>query len=308
MVAATGGHLAELVRLSPRLVDLPHPRLWVTFDNVQSRTLLEGQDVIYVPFTAPRDLRAVAQNTANARRIYAGVDCRSVVSTGSAIATAFMPAARLKGIECFYVECSARTHGPSLTGRILSAVPGVRRYTQFEQWARRGWQYRGSVFDSFVPSPLQRPAPERLRVVVTVGTLAFSFRRLFARLAEILPSDAEVLWQTGQTPVDGLPLDARPFVPPDELDAAMRRADVVIAHAGIGSALAALDAGRPPVLVPRLREHGEHVDDHQLQIAESLSARGIAWTSSVEGLTLDLFLRAANQRVDAGAGSPISLR
>lgn len=307
MVASTGGHLAELVRLSPRLEQLPDRRLWVTFDTIQSQTLLADEDALFVPFTAPRDVRRVVANARHARAILNAYPVSAVVSTGAGIAGSFLPLASRRGIPTHYIECSARTHGPSATGRLLGLFRGVQRYTQFERWSNQSWRYPGSVFDTFDATPRVEHVADPLRVVVTVGTLSFSFRRLFSRLLEILPPDAEVLWQTGQTPVDDLPLVASPFVAPDVLDAAMRRADVVIAHAGIGSALASLDAGRPPILVPRLKRHAEHVDDHQLEIAQTLSDRGIASNLAVGDLDLESILAVAGRRVRISEGRPLSL-
>ncbi|HET8725923.1 MAG TPA: glycosyltransferase, partial [Alphaproteobacteria bacterium] len=94
--------------------------------------------------------------------------------------------------------------------------------------------------------------------------------------AALLPRDVEVLWQTGHTPVEGLDINARPFVPASELDRAVLEADGVIAHAGCGSALMALTAGKCPVLVPRDPRHDEVVDMHQIEIARWLGGRGLA--------------------------------
>lgn len=307
MVAATGGHLAELVRLSPRLHELDDPRLWVTFDTIQSRTLLHDEDAIYIPFTAPRDIVAVMRNVGNAQKILSRYNVTAVVSTGSAVAASFIPLAWTKKIPCFYIECSARTDGPSVTGRALGAFPGVHRFTQFQRWETKRWAYAGSVFDSFVGID-REPAPrDGLRVVVTVGTLDFSFRRLFERLVEIIPAGSNVLWQVGKTPVDDLDITPTPFVAPDDLDQAMREADVVVAHGGIGSALAALDAGRAPILVPRRKQHGEHVDDHQLEIADTLTARGVAFTAEADALTLDHLLAAAARQVTSDERRPMNL-
>lgn len=84
----------------------------------------------------------------------------------------------------------------------------------------------------------------------------------------------------------------------------MRRADVVVAHAGTGSALAALDAGRCPVLIPRERAHGEHIDDHQRQIAAELELRGLAIHRSVESLTYADLEQAAGRSVRARSDVP----
>jgi UDP-N-acetylglucosamine--N-acetylmuramyl-(pentapeptide) pyrophosphoryl-undecaprenol N-acetylglucosamine transferase len=51
-------------------------------------------------------------------------------------------------------------------------------------------------------------------------------------------------------------------------------ADVIVCHAGVGSLMTVIDCGRRPVAIARRRQFGEHVDDHQLEIASELSGRG----------------------------------
>jgi UDP-N-acetylglucosamine--N-acetylmuramyl-(pentapeptide) pyrophosphoryl-undecaprenol N-acetylglucosamine transferase len=140
------------------------------------------------------------------------------------------------------------------------------------------------------------------RIVVTFGTQRrFGFERAARRLAALLPAvaapDAEVLWQTGATDLTGTGISGRAHVPPTELAAAIATADLVIAHAGVGSALAALDAGRCPVLLPRLRRHGEHTDDHQLQIATDLHRRQLAIARAPDALTAADLHAAAAMRI-----------
>ncbi|GIL37161.1 hypothetical protein PDTK01_32360 [Phycicoccus sp. DTK01] len=116
----------------------------------------------------------------------------------------------------------------------------------------------------------------------------YGFRRAVERLDALLPRvcapDVEVLWQTGATDVTGLGIAGRDRVPAPELRQAVREADLVVAHAGVGSALVALDAGRVPVLLPRRASHGEHVDDHQQLIGRHLDERGIALGREVADL------------------------
>ena len=45
LVASTGGHLVELMRLRPRLTGIGDEVTWVTFDTPQSRSMLAGEDV-----------------------------------------------------------------------------------------------------------------------------------------------------------------------------------------------------------------------------------------------------------------------
>lgn len=303
LVASSGGHLAQLHQLRPRLCGVDAEVSWVTFDTPQSRALLAGEDVTYVTPTSTRDYLNVLRNTLPAERLLRDKRITSVVSTGAGVALSFLPIARARGIEACYIESATRAAGPSATGKLLSRVPGVKLFAQHPSWADERWQYRGSVFDGYEAS---NGRPPRLdRVVVTLGAhQRFGFRRLVERLLQILPPDADVLWQTGGTDVTGLGIEARPFIAADELDDAVRDADVVISHAGIGSTLAALEAGRRPVIVPRDPRHGEHVDDHQLQIADELGRGTTAVVRTVEDLALEDLLHASSYRVSRASHPP----
>ena len=295
-VASTGGHLNELRQLVPRLDPPPQRVEWVTFDTKQSRSQLAGERVHFVRPTVTRDARAIIANVRPALRILRAVRPSAVVSTGAGVALSFLPLARAMGIPAHYVESATRLSGPSSTGRLLAAVPGVRTYTQDRRWESRSWLYRGSVFDAYEAAP-PRPAPDVLRrIVVVLGTNPYGFRRLLDRLVEILPPGVEGVWQTGVTDPDGLPIDAHRTLPAHELHGAMERADVVVAHAGIGAALAALEHGRIPVLVPRRQDRGEQIDDHQLVVAAELADRGLAVCAEPDTLDLAVLTEAARLR------------
>jgi UDP-N-acetylglucosamine transferase subunit ALG13 len=114
-------------------------------------------------------------------------------------------------------------------------------------------------------------------IFVTLGTHEQPFDRALD-LVTALADREELLIQHGAT-------RARPSLPRIEwlayldwepLTLWMRDAEVVITHAGVGSAVTAIRAGKKPVLVPRLARFGEHVDDHQLQLAKRLAEFGLA--------------------------------
>jgi UDP-N-acetylglucosamine--N-acetylmuramyl-(pentapeptide) pyrophosphoryl-undecaprenol N-acetylglucosamine transferase len=295
-VASTGGHLAQLFELASRMNGLKEDRLWVSFDSEQARTLLDGEKKIFIPYIAERDVVGVLRALGHAHQImHSSRSVTAVVSTGSAVALSFLPYAALKGIEAHYIESAARVGHPSLTGRVLQNVPGVRLYRQYPHLATGRWRYGGSVFDGF-QGVCVKPRVVK-RVVVTVGTDK-PFRRLIEAAAAILPPDIEVLWQTGPTPTDGLGIDARPFLPASVLKQSVRDADAVIAHAGCGSALMALMAGKYPVLVPRDPLHsGEVIDVHQIEIAHRLSQQGLAFECTADELTFADIERAAARAV-----------
>lgn len=305
LVASGGGHLKQLKNLADRIPWVSDSRAWITVDNPHSRTLLEDErEVIFVPSAGSRDVVAAIVNARLVRaRIRAGAFTHAL-STGASLAVSILPLARAAGARCHFVESAARVGGPSLSGRVLAYVPGVHRYTQYRNWAKRGWTYAGCVFDPFEPGvPI---APPRLhRVVVTLGTLErFAFRSLVDRMVDILPPATDVLWQTGCTRVPDLNICVRPTLPAAELSAIMASADVVVAHSGVGSALSALEAGKVPILVPRRLHRHEHVDDHQEQLARELAERGLARWLEVEQLTLSALLEASTARLEPSSMSP----
>ncbi len=220
------------------------------------------------------------------------------VSTGASIALAVLPLASRAGTDCYYVESATRTNGPSLTGRLLKSFHSIHLNTQHERWANRRWAYQTSVFDGFRSLPIANPASPR-RVVVSLGMhKGFGFRRLLEQLVRIIPGDIDVLWQVGYTDASGLGIKSRVSLPATELSLAMAESDVVITHAGIGSAISALTAGKRPVFVPRRKQFKEHIDDHQVLIACELDSRGLAFHAEADELQWEEIMRAASWRVE----------
>jgi hypothetical protein len=288
LVASTGGHLKELHHLHGRLSGIDGPFHWVTFDTPQSRSLLEGETVDFVPFVGGRDPVNVTRNLAAARRVLRDRAIDAVVSTGSAVALPYFALARLRGLRCHYVESAARIEGPSLTGRLISSIPGVHRYAQYPGWSGGRWGYGGAVFDAFERRPRAAPAAERLaKVVVTLGTYrGYGFPRLVRRLLEILPATSEVLWQTGDTDTRELGIEGHYAIPER-------------------TALAAFEVGKCPLLVPRRVSLGEHVDDHQTQVAGELGERGLSVSVEADELGYeDLVAAAAGQVAMLSAPPP----
>lgn len=64
------------------------------------------------------------------------------------------------------------------------------------------------------------------------------------------------------------------FIAPDDFDDYVRRARLIVSHAGMGSIISALDAGKPIVVVPRIAKLGEHRNEHQLATADALEKLG----------------------------------
>jgi UDP-N-acetylglucosamine--N-acetylmuramyl-(pentapeptide) pyrophosphoryl-undecaprenol N-acetylglucosamine transferase len=302
-VCSGGGHLKQLAALSSRLGVPVEDQLWSTFDNGLSRSLLKGREVVYMHYAAPRDAVPIIRNVDVARRIFREHNVSAVVSTGSSPAVSFFSIAALNGVPRYYIESAARADGPSLSGNFVGRIAGTNTFTQYPAWSDEKWQFRGSIYDAFTPntSRVERPIT---RAVVSLGTQeTYAFPRLIDRLAPLLQG-VEVLWQVGATDVSAHGIDGRHTVPHDEIQAAVANADLVIAHSGTGAALTALEAGKAPVLVPRLARFGEHIDNHQLQIGTELARRDLAVFAHPEQLTKKLLLGAASRSVDVVENPP----
>lgn len=313
-VATTGGHLAELRDFYDRL-PADDGAVWVTHENEQSRSLLAGFVVEYVPYVRVHKTSDVLRCLPDAHRIRSTYKLTRAISTGSGIAVGYLPYLAARGVECHYIESAARVTGPSLTGRILQWVPGIRVYTQYASWARGRWRYGGSRFDGLEPVRRDREPGKTLRVVVTVGTATeYPFRRLVDGLVDLLAPDGplqqatgrtvDVTWQTGCTPVDDLPIEATPFLSAADLHAALWQADLVICHAGAGSVTTALRAGHAPILVPRRRVCGEAGDEHQSELAAELQRRGLAIWREADQVRVDDLLAAMSMSIRQTSALP----
>lgn len=297
LVANDGGHIVQLNQLVSRL-PITDDHVWVTVPTPQTESLLAGRNVHWVSPAITRDYRAVARNTALIRPVFNKHKFSYAVSTGSSLALSALPQASAVGVECHYIESATRCSRPSVSGRILSYIPTIQVHTQCAHWANWRWTYAGTVFDEFEPKPRAHSGQIK-RAVVSLGTSEkYEFRRMVERLVKILPSDADVLWQTGSTDVSDLPIEGHQRVPQSEMEAAMRAADVVVSHAGTGVTVSALNSGKMPVLLPRRPEFGEHIDDHQLQIAREIDRLGLGLVREVDSLTeKDLTIAAGLQIV-----------
>lgn len=306
LVAISGGHLAQLHMLAPRIA-AGDDVVWMTDDTAQSRSLLDGQTVVHVPTRPPRDTIGVLRDTRIATKALSDHGVDRVVSSGAQIALSALIPALLRRVPFSYVESATRVTDLSTTGKVIDRIPSVRRYVQYPNRTSERWGYALSVFDGFqveaVPGDgsdagAAAPSEPIRRAVVTVGGNGeYGFRRLIESAARALPADAEVLWQTGSTDVTGLAIDAKPTVPSAVLSAELERADVVIGHAGTGTALAALSAGKVPVLAARSVGHGEHVDAHQDDLAAFLAERGLAIVRPADEITAADLEEASRWRV-----------
>lgn len=114
-------------------------------------------------------------------------------------------------------------------------------------------------------------------IYVSLGT----HEQPFVRALDIvlsLTADEYLVIQHGSTPARADTLKNcswEQFVEWSVMRQHLADASVVVGHAGVGFILLALQTGKIPVVIPRLARFHEHVDDHQVEIAEGFAQRGL---------------------------------
>ena len=131
-----------------------------------------------------------------------------------------------------------------------------------------------------------------MKVFVTLGFERRPFDRLLKAVdlgiqRGIIPKDTFV--QTGHTSRPVLACPSVDFLDYDEMIETLRSAEIIIAHAGVGTLLQCLHLQKIPILFPR-RAHGkEHVDDHQVKFARIMEERKRALVAYSSEQLFDIF-------------------
>lgn len=110
-----------------------------------------------------------------------------------------------------------------------------------------------------------------MRIFVTVGT-QLPFDRLISTVDEwAADRDCEVFAQTGTTQFRPRHIGWKDFISTGEAAERIKTADLVVAHAGMGTILTRLETGLPMLVMPRRASLGEHRNDHQLATSKRLA-------------------------------------
>jgi UDP-N-acetylglucosamine transferase subunit ALG13 len=84
----------------------------------------------------------------------------------------------------------------------------------------------------------------------------------------------DVVAQIGKTGLRPAHIQWTAFLMPDEFRQRVAQADIVIAHAGMGSIITALELGKPILVMPRRGHLNETRNDHQVDTARQFLAQG----------------------------------
>jgi exopolysaccharide biosynthesis glucuronosyltransferase PssE len=113
-------------------------------------------------------------------------------------------------------------------------------------------------------------------IFVTIGNATQKFRRLLEAIDNMagkgILKDDEVIIQSGNDrDFRASHCKQQDFLSPERFAELIREAEVIICHGGAGTLYHVFQAGKVPVVMPRRKKYGEHVDD-QLALVKALAA------------------------------------
>ena len=115
-------------------------------------------------------------------------------------------------------------------------------------------------------------------IFVALGTQKFQLNRLLKAIDDLIEQGHlkdEVFAQIGHSDYVPRNYAYKDFLSRDDFQDCINRCDLLITHSGVATIIAGLKLEKPIVVVPRLEKFGEHVDDHQVQIADSFSQKNL---------------------------------
>lgn len=116
-------------------------------------------------------------------------------------------------------------------------------------------------------------------IFVILGTQDKKFPRLLEALQKKIDEGKidkkeEIIVQAGSTKYKSNDMKIFDYIPISQFEDYIEKADLIICHAGVGTILTALKKNKKIIAAARLKQYGEHVNDHQLQILDNFKNKG----------------------------------
>lgn len=114
-------------------------------------------------------------------------------------------------------------------------------------------------------------------IFVTLGTQDKGFERLLKQIDKDIVNGnikEKVIVQAGHTKYKSDNMEIFDFVPADEFEKLVEKANILITHGGAGSILDGIKRGKTIISAARLKKYKEHCNDHQKQIIKEFASKG----------------------------------
>ena len=204
----------------------------------------------------------------------------AVLTTGAAPGLICIFAAWILRVKTIWVDSTANAIQLSASGRIATRFAS-RVYTQWPDLAQGDILYAGIAPQppkgGFTTPPL---GGRGAGIFVVTGT-QLPFDRLIKILDEIAPElHEEIVAQVNGSQYLPRHVNTIDILPPDEFDRLFSQARLIVAHAGIGTIISAMQYQKPIIIFPRIAALGEHRNEHQLATATKMKEAGWVYVAT----------------------------
>ncbi len=146
-------------------------------------------------------------------------------------------------------------------------------------------------------------------IFVTVGTHEQPFNRLIKFIDNMKQEGKireDVVIQTGFCTYEPKCCQCKQLIPYSQMEKNIAEARIVITHGGPASFIMPLQIGKIPIVVPRQKQFGEHVNDHQIEFTKNVAERmktiiPIIDITELENViqNYDLFVSSMNNKMES---------
>jgi len=276
-LSSSGGHFSELIYIAKRFKASSNS-LILTFNGSDTKVGALEFNIHYIKYVKPRKFLPLLRMMPSIHRLMKNHEFNYIASTGAAIAIIGYLLSKIKRVPFYYVEIIARQTTLSLTAKILKLLGVGKIFVQSSLLQSSHNTYLEHPFNKYrvIKSKAFHVNGAR-RILVAFGTIqGFNFNRGLDLAKSIMNENDSIEWQVGFMNAGNLPGIKHEQIDRTDFLEAITRADVVICHGGIGVITDCLSSGKIPLVIPRRKSFGEHVDDHQVEIVNFLSEKGLA--------------------------------
>lgn len=138
-------------------------------------------------------------------------------------------------------------------------------------------------------------------IFVVLGTQKFQCNRLLEKMDQLIAQGIikePVFAQKGNSDYVPKNYEYVDFVEKKQFEELMEQCDLLVTHSGVGTILSGKNHGKPVIVFPRLKKYGEHVDDHQLDIARAFGKKNLVFMCGEDDDLGELIRKARNHHFD----------
>jgi UDP-N-acetylglucosamine transferase subunit ALG13 len=273
LACSSGGHLAQIMELKEVYARYNH--FFVSYRSADTIELAEKEKVHYLTNPHRHPILTIL-NFLQSFKLFIKEKPDIVMTTGAGVALPMCYIAKLFKKKLIFIESFSRVEKPSLFGRLVYLIANLT-IVQWEPLLKyyKEAKYGGPIFN-FSGDNVDK-AKIKNRIFVTVGTFSTGFDRLLKEIDMLIEKRVireNVIAQIGSSKYTPKNYEWFRFASKEVFGDTMKESKIVITHGGVGSITNALKFNKRTIVVPRRKEFGEVVNDHQLEITRELERQG----------------------------------